>query len=248
MKHRIRTLLLILAICAVTIPTSAQVAFEADSFSTAGTSTRSVSHPGVTPRAVIACLLGAGSAADEVSTCDYGGTNIPEIGASPIAKATGEPGSVAMFFLGSSIPTGTQTVTCTATGSAATKILYVTTLTATTDTEVVAADTSINSDSVANPSSTLALSGRTSFVDLCLFTGQDTGGGITQLGGWTNQNETVSSAGFAHYTYDTVGSTDVTIGWSQSADDAVAIGVAISEVSAGAPPCRRGLLMLGAGC
>lgn len=221
------------------------VAFDA-SAGTTGTGTLSYTHTPVgTPRAVLLFVVHSGTT-DEVTTVTYGGTGMTQISVSPQTKSTGELSVVHAFFLGSSIPTGAQTVEVSVSG-ASTKLGRSITLTASADTEVVDADI-ISSDSVSNPSVTLGLGGRTSFVAIGFDSGQIDVASIAPNAGWTSRVEfDFGSHSGGVYTYDTIGSSDVAAGWDNSAaggDDANAIAVAISEAAA-ATAVRRTLSALG---
>ena len=209
------------------------VAYDNFSNGTAGTGDISWTHTPVgTPRAVIVFIAGI-AGADEVSGVTYGGVAMTEMTGSPNTKITGETGAVYGYFLGSSIPTGAQTVAMTST-AANLKSIAAITLTGGADTEIVDVDATINSDSVENPSVTLSLAGRTSFCAIVIYSGQDAVTSITPLTDWTSRLE--QDAGtevVGYYTYNTIGSTDVTAGWTQAAEDAIAIAVAVSEVVGG---------------
>lgn len=201
------------------------VAFDA---ATTNTTTSFTHTPVGTPRAVI--LLSVVEA-NLITAVTYGGVAMSEVALSPVVKTTGEPAQVGAWFLGSSIPTGAQTVAITKTGEGSR--VSVITLTGADDTEVVDT-TSISSDSVTDPSATLSLGGRDCFCCQAGRSGQDAVGGVTPLTGWTELTEADlgTQIAFTHR-YNTVGTTDVTMGWTQLAEDATAIGVAASEVVAG---------------
>jgi hypothetical protein len=219
------------------------VAFDAFSNGTAGTGDISWTHTPVgTPRGVIVIVLGV-SGTDGVSGVTYGGSAMTEVTGSPNLKASTELAGVYVYFLGTSIPTGAQTVAMTS-ANVHLKSISAITLTADADTEVVDSDATINSDSAADPSVTLSLGGRTAFAAIGLVSGQDAVTGITPLTDWTSRLEQDAGAvTVGHYTYDTIGSTDVTAGWTQTAEDATAIALAVSEVAGGGDP--EGRLLFG---
>lgn len=204
-------------------------AFSQSAINAVGGADMSWTHTPVgTPRGVIVTVRG--STGNQTAT--YGGVAMAEVTGSPLTKSTGEPATgLRIFFLGASIPSGAQTVVvlnddvvlqCSAT-----------TLTAANDTEVV--DTSsISTDSVANPSGTLSLLGRTSF---CLFVGRSghqTIAGTSPNANWTQRDEfDIGSQIALLHSFDTIGSADVTFGWAQTAEDATALGIAVSEVAGG---------------
>ena len=170
---------------------------------------------------------------DEVDSVTYGSLTMTEVAGSPLVNTTGEPGAVYGYFNGSAIPTGVQTVTVNVNGTGSFKQGGVATLVALANTETVEVDVSINGDLGANPSTTLSLNGRASWCGLAFFSGVGVVASATPLTGWTTRNETDFGAQLAgFYTYNTIGTTDVTAGWTQSADQATAICVAISEASA----------------
>jgi Cu2+-exporting ATPase len=95
----------------------------------------------------------------------------------------------------------------------------------------------------ANPASTLTLSGNTCLVMEGVFSGQAAVTGITPPTGWSSTREyDTGSEQHAVYVYDTVGSSDVSTGFTQTSDDYKVFAIALKEVLSGsfAPP-RRGL-------
>jgi hypothetical protein len=190
-----------------------------------------------TPRAVIVFIRDTSGSADQVSGVTYGGVAMSEISGSPnIPNDSGTDSHfLHAFFLGSGIPTGAQTVAVTETGSFDMHVNCIT-LTADADTEIVDSDGTIDSTSTANPSVTLSLGGRTSFAAIVFSSGHGVVGSITPLTGWTGQDEDDSGVKVGGcYTYDTIGSTDVTAGWTQTAEDAQMIAVAVTEAGGGDP-------------
>ena len=205
-----------------------------DAFSVGVVDSNFTHNPVGTPRAVIVWVLDV-AGTDQVTSVTYGGASLTQVSSSPVLKSTGETGAVHCFFLGSSVPTD-DPATVDVTLTAATYTVNCVTLTAADDTEVVDVQT-ISSDSAANPSATLALSGRTSWCGIGFVSGHDASTGVTPLTNWFDRGE--SSTGTqqaACYTYNTIGTTDVTAGWTQTAEDAVAIAVAVSEVVVGGDP------------
>lgn len=185
-----------------------------------------------TPKGVIV-LIGSLNNSDIIVGVTYGGVAMTEVPGSPNVLSGGETGSTYCYFLGSGIPTGAQTVSVDTTGAGGFVLGYSITLTASADTEVVDSDGTINSTASANPSVTLSLGGRTCFAAIAFLSGHDAVGSITQLSGWTNRDESdTGTRQIACYTYDTIGTTDVTAGWTQTSEDAVAMAIAVAEVAA----------------
>lgn len=203
------------------------VAFDAFSNVAAGTGNLSWTHTPVgTPRAVKVDIIENGGT-NGVTSVTYGGVPLQLVAEN--AKTSGEAGTVVTYFLGSGIPTGAQTVSVTV-SDAVSKRACATTLTAAADTCWTSADISIGSDSLANPTSTIVLHGKTSFVSIALFSGQNATTGITQSTGWTNRLEhAFGSQTAGWYTYNTIATANVACGWTQTADDAVMVALAITE-------------------
>lgn len=214
------------------------LSFDAFTASSPGTSISDFSHAGGTPRWVCVCV-GLTNTTDEVTSVTYGGLSLTEMTGSPHAGTT-EGGGLHVFAAYSSIPTGTQTVSVTTSGTTATKVAYCITCNGTGDSELIDSDVTIIGDTVTDPSVTLSLGGRTSFCCVFGYTGENAVTGTTPLSGWTSQAETSSgSEGLLCYTYDTVGSSDVTAGWTQPSNDALMFAIAVSEVVGGGTPTRR---------
>lgn len=210
---------------------AASPAYDNASASSPGTGNLSWSHiPTGTPKGIICFVVQYNSGADQVSGITYGGTGMTEVAGSPLLKTTGEAMAVYGYFLGSSVPTGTQTVVATVSG-AANKKGYCWSITAGNDTAVVDT-TTISSDSVANPSGVLT-TGVDSFAIFGGLSGFDTySGNITSLANWTQHGGTdFGTEVVVADRYNIIQSDNITFGWTAAAEDAVAIGVAI-KVSA----------------
>src|SRR5688572_13669586 len=112
------------------------IAFDAASNVAAGNGTLSWTHTPVgTPKGVLV-LIASASLTDQVAAATYGGTAMTELADSPLLQTVGdEGGSVYGYFLGSSVPTGAQTVEVTVTGAASKRAVAVT-VTAAGDTAV----------------------------------------------------------------------------------------------------------------
>ena len=209
------------------------VAFDAFTASTAGIGNLTITHSPVgTPRAAIVFVVQNANANDRVSGVTYGTDAMTEMTGSPLAKGTGQTSVIYGYFLGTSIPTGDQTVTVTVTAGA-TKQAGVITLTAGADTTIQDVDATITSDSLENPSVTLSAGGNTVFAAIGFHSGIPDPANITPLTNWTARlEEDFGSATGGWYTFDTIGASDVTAGWTQGADDAQMIAVAVTEVAA----------------
>ena len=188
--------------------------------------------PTGTPKGVIVFVVNLGST-DFVTGVTYGGVAMSQVAGSPLAKATGETFIVYCFFLGAGITAGNQTVAVSWSGNQTRECLCIS-LVAAGNTEVVDT-TTISSDSVIDPSATLSLGGFSCFC-VEMFGSRQTGVEfITPFANWTARvevDEGVKTHGC--YTYDVIDTADVTMGWTQTADDAVCIGVAVKELGGGA--------------
>lgn len=213
----------------------AVIAFDAATAATVVASSNTIAHTPVgTPRGVIVFVCLGLEGTDVITTVTYGGTAVPQISGSPNLKGSAEVMSVHAFMLGANVPTGAQNCVITATGA---EVITGTVITVTADgnTEVVDVDTSINSDSLENPSATLSLQGRDSFAVIGLTSGHDAATGTAPLTNWTSiiEGAVGGTAVVGCYRYDIIDSADVVTGWTQTAEDAVAIAIAISELRPG---------------
>lgn len=204
-----------------------------------GTTTSWTHTPVGTPKGVIVFFRTTNAAASDVVTgVTYGGVAMSEVTGSPNLGPNSalDSASLHCFFLGSSIPTGAQTVTVTHSNPsfAYTNFGNAISVTGSADTEVQDSDGTINSTSQSDPSVTLSLGSKSCFCAIGFSSGQGAVSGITPLSGWTSRDEDDHGAFTSGiYTYDTVGTTDVTAGWTQTADDANAIAIAITEAAGG---------------
>ncbi len=197
---------------------------------TLGTGDRAFSaNPGSAPKGCLVYIIHNANS-DFIAGVDYGGVALTEVTGSPLGKGGGEAGIVHAFFAGSGLPSGAQSVTVdTTAGSTYCAICYV--LGGAADLELVDIET-LSSNSLANPSATLSLSGRECFAAVGGFSGQDTFGGVTPRSGWANSMEQdFGSQMGVSYAYNTIGTADVTAGWTQTAEDVLAIAVAVGEIS-----------------
>lgn len=203
------------------------VAYDAYSFDT--TTPYSFTHTPVgVPRAVIVFIIQFGHESNQVSAVTYGGESLSRTAWH--GKATGEKSSVNAWFLGSGIPVGAQTVVVTETGGSP-KMVGCVTLTALTDTIVQDFDITISADSVTNPTAILARGAVVCYSVEGFMSGTSGVGGCTPYAGWSQLQEhdfgTQVGAIYHHNTPDTG---NLTMGWTQTNEDAVAIGVAVTEI------------------
>jgi hypothetical protein len=220
------------------------VAFDAISSSGVETSGNlSWTHTPVgTPRAIIVAIIQNIGLTDEVTDVTYGGEAMSEVSGSPKSYNGTDDSTLYVYFLGSSIPTGAQTVAVTVNGTGSNKTARCFSLTASADTEIVDTDATVGSVTTT-PSATLSLGGRTSWAGLVGHSGESAVAGPTPLTNWNSRSEQdfgVSVGVF--YTYDIIGTTDVTAGWTQSNLDASMLAFAVSEVQAGGGTARQRLV------
>jgi len=187
-----------------------------------------------TPVGTPAAILGLTTrgVSESIATFTYGGVSM----GSPVASFTNTVGGemansvLDAYLLTSSIPTGAQTVAVD--GGAGGNVVQIYSLTA-SDVPQFINSVTLESVSVTNPSTTLTLSGRTCFVAMIFFSGQNDVAGVTPLANWTSRSETDAGVVVVGgYSYDIVSSTDVTVGYTAGADDALLLAVAISETVA----------------
>jgi hypothetical protein len=211
--------------------TPESIAFDAKSVPTPDPNGLSWSHPSLSkPQGVLVLVTDCGANTDKITSVTYGGVSMTRI-ADNIFDGD-EDGAVYAYLLGSgSIPSGAQTVVVTASGAAADDYdasCY--SVIAEDDIEVV--DIEELAALLANPSATLSLGGRLCFCALGFVSGL-IGTTTSPLTNWASDNEhDGGSVVCGQYSYDIIGTADVTAGWTQAEDEAIMIAVAIGVVAA----------------
>ena len=211
------------------------VAFDAASASASVTTDPfSWTHtPAGTPKGVIVWVVGV-AVGDQIASVTYGALTLTQATGSPVLTGAGESINCHAFYGLASIPTGAQTVTVDKTTGTNPYVGMCITVTAVADTQIDDTDATINSTAVADPSVTLSTGGLTCLAAIGFGSGQDAVTGITPLSGWTSRAEVdFGSLTCGCYTYDTIASSDVTAGWTQTSEDAAAIAFLISDTDAG---------------
>lgn len=207
--------------------TVARVA-SAENIRTGTTDPHTFSYAGGTPEGIAIAIMHGISGTALASSVSYGGVPL-----ALVVEATDtatEPGNAQIWFLGSGVPTGTQTVSIDLTSASTTDIhTVVWELSGADDLEVIDSD-EIN-DNAANPTVTLQAGGR-SKIGLCAMYGGGAAPGGTLAAGNTLDHTHDHGAFYSQTCYETtVDNADHTIGWSTlGTDDLAFVAVAISEV------------------
>jgi hypothetical protein len=206
-----------------------------DSFFATSTNRKVVSvTPVGTPSGVIVfeTANNANNTDNLATAITYGGVSMTKV--TDTLPETTEWLASTFWFLGSDIPTGTQSVERTTVAADPLNSMTVVIVTADTDTEINDFKI-IKSNSLASPSDTLPLSGVSSFVVEAAASGVATVGGMTPYSGWNSTWEADFGASCQLvYVYNTVAANNVTVGYTQSADDVALIAVAIKEAAGAA--------------
>lgn len=225
------------------------VAFDAVTSSGLQTTDFSFNHtPAGTPRGVI---IGVGQTADadEVDSTTYGGSATSGVTGSPASGTGGEAGTVHVDFLGTSVPTGVQSVAVNETGGG-NKAAFA--LTVTADADVVVQDTTVvHGQSVSsgdNEIGTLSLGGNTCLCGVLIWSGANGVAGLSPQTGWTDRGEVdLGIEVCVLYTYDTVGTSDVPFGFfTTNVFDYSAIAFALTEGGGATTHTASGSLASGA--
>lgn len=187
-----------------------------------------------TPRGVVAVAI-QNTSPDSVVGVTYGGVAMTRVTNGFQVDTSGEDLAAYLYFLGASIPTGTQSVSWNLSANLATPMdFFVATITAAGDTEVV--DSDGLSESRADPSVTLSYGGRTCISYCATGSGRNSVGDIAEASGQTRLHDAALSGStkctvFSRQT--TPGSTDFAPGYTVVLDDIAFVAVAISEIVVG---------------
>lgn len=204
------------------------VAFDVASLSAAGTGVLTWTHtPGGAIRGV--CVLVVQN--DQVGTVDsvtYGGVPMTQLEGSPNVNDVGEPSTVTAWFLGSSVPAGSQLVAVNVTGIIDRRAAA---FSMSADGDIlVSGHATILDGSLANPAATLPLDHRTCWVVEVFHSGVASILGISNLTNWfTTFEHSFGSQTAGWYRYLIISNADVTAGWLQVADEANMLAYAFTE-------------------
>ena len=190
----------------------------------------------------------AADASEDVTGIKYGGVSMIKGAGTPQHLTGAEDVTNYIYYLGSGIPTGAQTVEVTISGTEE-YIGVSVSVTAAGDTTENTTDVTLSATSGANPSATFALGSVTSFVVQGWMSGQNNLGAVTEFSGWAadaKQEKDWGGRVMGFWTYDTVGSSDVTIGFTAADDDYNIFAFALKEVAAGGAESKA-LTLLGVG-
>lgn len=203
------------------------------------TSPQTFSHAGAASgvKGVVLLIIHGTSSTDHVTAASYGGVAMTRI-VRAVDTVT-EPGAAEIWFLGASVPQGTQTVSYTP-GATTDDILAIAiTLTGALDLEIVDSD-SMGGDA-ANPSLTLQYASRTCIAIAALYGGGASPASFTENANCTRTSQNDFGAFYGLGTRQTTpGTADFAIGGTAASDDMAYVAVAISEVTSLSP--TRGLV------
>jgi hypothetical protein len=179
-----------------------------------------------TPAGVYVIVTDGFDDTDRVTSVTYGGVTMSENPSSPFNDAAGESGTVHLYYLHESIPTGPQTVQVNETGGGASHAACIT---------ITKSGTPVFQDVQTLPyvlasltSRTLNLGGSTCFCFLGFVSDDNAPTGTAPLANWTERGEMdLGSRTAGYYTYDIVAGTNVVAGWTQSTTNASGICVAV---------------------
>lgn len=188
-------------------------------------------------RAVVVTVCHGVTTTDHISALTYGGISMTRIiGATDTAS---ELGRADIWFLGSSVGSGTKSVSATLSSATTDDIQFVAaSFTAAYDCEVIDSD-SINED-VANPQRTLNFGGRSAVSVCALYSGANAGPTGTLLSGMTRMQDHDFGnwiSGTARQT--TAQTADFTIGYTWALEDAAFVAIAFAELTPGTAMPRR---------
>lgn len=212
------------------------IAFDTTTNVAAGTGNLSWTHTPVgTPRGILVLIVQDITAADQITSVTYGGVALSAVAGSPLLHTNGsEDGAIYGYFLGSSIPTGNQTVDITVSAGAAKRaVCYSVTAAANTEIEDTTAD---DTGTVANPSVNVTLaSGVSAFVAGVLHSGQNSPTFVAEIANTTLvlEYDFGSACGvWSRRTNIETGAGDFAIGWTATSDESAILAVAIKESAA----------------
>ena len=225
-----------------------QIAFDGVT-ETTGTDTLSMACPDVdsSPQGAVIFVMennSGNSPADVISDCSFGSAAMTRVALSSDAVGS-VTGQVYGYFLGSSIPTGAQTCSCTVSAGTTSKLMVAITVTAGADTQLAGmGDGTGYCGSVvaeANPDCVIGSIAGASYAFGGLWSGVNGPGGITAGSGFTILGSGADfgvEAARAESNTSEVASGDQTVAFTATDNSQALLGIAIEEVG-GAVPRRE---------
>ena len=196
---------------------------------TGTTSPQTFSHAGAASgvKGVVLAIVHGTSSTDHVSAASYGGTALTRIQRN--TDTATEPGAAELWFLGASVPQGTQTVSYTP--GATTDDIHAVAITLLGDADLEVVDQDGINDNVADPSVTLQYAGRTCMAFAALYGGGAAPTAFTPNANCTTVHDHDLGAFYSEVIRQTTaGSADFAIGGTASTDDVAFAAIAVSEV------------------
>lgn len=189
------------------------------------------SHAGASSgvKGVIVFLTAAGASTDQITSVSYGGVSMSRIATNGFSvDSAGEPGTSYCYFLGASVPQGTQTVSVDHTATTNEKYGCSITVTGAYDTFVAASNK--RDGDIANPQWALDSGARTAIRYAHIYSGLGVVGNVAPLANMSALVSEDMGAFLARTDRETTPSSgSTTVGWTSTSDDVAAIGVAIAE-------------------
>jgi hypothetical protein len=251
-----RALLAILAFVLSAAPAAAQVVFDTSSEAHTGTTgsaseaSFSWSHGGAASnvKGVGVCVYQIANSGDDTTSVTYGGAALTRVTGGAAFDTATEPGAAVLYFLGSSVPQGTQTVEVNRANNVNILTAQAFTVTAAADTSVTGVVLLQEDGLFAEQSVDDGSPGQNSVRLACGYSGASTlpvGPNSTSL-----QTITISAsrtAGLARET--TAGQGARSVGFDQTSDDRAGVHFAVKETAGVvATPCVIGGGVVRPGC
>jgi len=194
-----------------------------------------ISHAGAASmQGVLVGIVQGDTSDDTITGVTHAGAALTEIGSSPFISTGDEGATIYWYFKGSSITGGTQDV-IVATATSRRRQTIVMSFTAAADMEFNTESTPIDSNSLDDPSGSIALGSVTSYVIQGFMTGLSAVTNVDVITGWSvvTEGDFGSQCG-CFYDYDTIASSDVTTGYtSTSADNVYLVAISLNEAAGG---------------
>jgi len=187
-----------------------------------------------TPQGVLVFVHVLNSATDTVTSVTYGGTALTRVSGGAAVDSAGEPGRTDLFFLGSGLASGNQTITVNRTNNANIMYASAATVTAATETEVTGIVLLEGDGTLAEQSVDDGSPGTNSLRYAAVFSGLNAaptiGANSTGLQVIDIGNQTVRSV-----RETTAGQGARLVGFTAASDDRAAVHVAVRELVVIAP-------------
>ena len=233
-----KRLLFLIALLLGAVSARAAITFDFASEGT-GTTTFTWSHAGGAniEGGIVACIC-EGCTADVFSGAKWGASAMTAVPSGQAIDGTGEPGEVEVYWIGSSVPSGTQTIECTVASGTDPKHAIAIGVQAAGDVQLAGTACTVTADAT-DPSCTVSTITGARFGFAFLFSGLNTEAATAGAGFTLGPSHDFGTKSTASEYETTQGTGNLTAAFTAAVDDVAMVGLALEQVTPDAVAGKR---------